>query len=269
MSSMLAELSDMAVATTSGGDGPGLPQALAVGIPIAGALGVLGLRFVLYSQLEYITAAMLTQYVPREGRGAVVLQCGGGTRELYYYPKNCLQVTVVGEGVNKSLMEQAGMQAGVPTLARPQSPTRLDFAAPSSVDAVVVLKQVGPMSASQREGFLQEVLRVLKPNCPLIFIEKLRGGGSPLRGFLGGDSGALDVAVLEQLKQQSGVWSQVQWDTALEGQDPHAVGVAIKSETYRPSAAPRPSSSSSSSKPTEKVVKEKQPKPNKGFSKTP
>ena len=32
--------------------------------------------------------------------GPVVLQLGGGTRELYYYPKNTLQVTVVGDNVN-------------------------------------------------------------------------------------------------------------------------------------------------------------------------
>jgi hypothetical protein len=40
----------------------------AVVLPLAaGALGVAGLRFFLYSQLEYVTASMLTRYVPKGG----------------------------------------------------------------------------------------------------------------------------------------------------------------------------------------------------------
>jgi hypothetical protein len=76
---------------------------------------------------------MLTNWVPRAEPGAKVIQLGGGTRELYYYPKNALQVTIVGEGVNKSLLEQAGVQAAVPTLARAQPPWDLAFAPDASV----------------------------------------------------------------------------------------------------------------------------------------
>lgn len=36
-----------------------------------------------------------------------------------------------------------------------------------------------------------------------------------------------DAAVLEAVQSYAG-WDFVQWDTALEGTDPHAVGVAIK-----------------------------------------
>lgn len=35
------------------------------------------------------------------GRGATVIQLGGGTRELYYYPKDTMTVINVGENVNK------------------------------------------------------------------------------------------------------------------------------------------------------------------------
>ena len=51
-----------------------------------------GWFFYLYSQLEYITAAMLTRHVPRDGNGATVIQIGGGTKDIFYYPRNTLQV---------------------------------------------------------------------------------------------------------------------------------------------------------------------------------
>jgi hypothetical protein len=35
------------------------------------------------------------------GKGATVIQLGGGTRELYYYPKNTMTVINVGANVNK------------------------------------------------------------------------------------------------------------------------------------------------------------------------
>jgi hypothetical protein len=38
------------------------------------------------------------------GKGATVIQLGGGTRELYYYPKNTMTVINVGENVNKGKM---------------------------------------------------------------------------------------------------------------------------------------------------------------------
>lgn len=59
------------------------------------------MRFYLYSQLEVITAKMLSKYVPSGGTGARILQLGGGTRELYYYPKDVVLVTNVGEKVNE------------------------------------------------------------------------------------------------------------------------------------------------------------------------
>jgi len=43
------------------------------------------------------------------GKGATVIQLGGGTRELYYYPKNTMTVINVGENVNKGEMHNATM----------------------------------------------------------------------------------------------------------------------------------------------------------------
>ncbi|PNH04320.1 hypothetical protein TSOC_009521, partial [Tetrabaena socialis] len=148
----------------------GLLTTAAVAAPLLAAGGVAAWKVVNYGQLEYITASMLSNYVPKsEPR---VIQLRGGTRELYYYPKSVVQVTVVGEGLNKSLLEQAGMQAAIPTVAKPQSPTNLGFAADGSVDAVVSLGALAGMSEAQRAAFAAEALRVLKPGCPIIFMER-------------------------------------------------------------------------------------------------
>lgn len=47
-------------------------------------------RFWAYSQLEVITARMIGNFVPPNAR--IVLQLGGTTRDLYYYPKGTKQV---------------------------------------------------------------------------------------------------------------------------------------------------------------------------------
>jgi hypothetical protein len=71
-------------------------------------LRVLAWRATLYGQLEYIKAALLSNWVPKGG--AVVLLSGGGTRDLYYMPKDTVKVTYVGEGLKKGLMENASIQ---------------------------------------------------------------------------------------------------------------------------------------------------------------
>eukprot|EP00877_Chromochloris_zofingiensis_P001523 jgi/Chrzof1/11371/Cz05g34110.t1 len=131
-------------------------------------------------------------------------------------------------------MEQAGMSAAVPTTVRQQSPTNLSFQDTDSVDAVVCLRTLGSMTQQQRAACLSEVLRVLKPGRPLIFVERIKEGGSPFRGLIGGEQGALDSNDLQRLQGLSG-FQYTQWDVALVGQDPHAVGVAVKSEDYEPS----------------------------------
>ncbi|KAG2485966.1 hypothetical protein HYH03_015292 [Edaphochlamys debaryana] len=206
----------------------------ALAVPLVAAGGVAAWKFATYSQLEFITAAMLTNQVPKNK--PTVIQLQGGTRELFYYPKSLLQVTVVGESMNKSLIEQAGLQAAIPTLCKPQSPTNLGFAADASVDAVVSLGALAGMGEAQRTAFAAEALRVLKPGCPIIFLEKIPGG-LPFR-FLGSSDKTISPSYLEGWKALSGQFELVTWDVALEGQDPHAVGVAVKAENARPLVVP-------------------------------
>ncbi|KXZ56099.1 hypothetical protein GPECTOR_2g981 [Gonium pectorale] len=243
--------------------------AAAAAVPLLAAGGVAAWKFANYGQLEYITASMLSNYVPKGDPRVIQLQ--GGTRELYYYPKSTVQVTVVGEGVNKGLLEQAGMQAAVPTVARQQSPANLGFAADGSVDALVSLGALAGMSDAQRAAFAAEALRVLKPGCPIVFIERVPGG-LPLR-FIGSSSRTLAPSYLEGWKARMDAFELVQWDVALEGADPHAVGVAVKAAAYRPQAP----GSSRAEKAAEKaererlekeVRKEKARLPKKGFEKT-
>ncbi|GAX85089.1 hypothetical protein CEUSTIGMA_g12509.t1 [Chlamydomonas eustigma] len=225
----------------------------AAALPLSGGLLYL---FYLYTQLEYITASMLSRHVPRTDKGANVIQVGGGSKELYYYPKNTMQVTIVGDGINKSLLEQAGMQASVPTLARPQSPSDLSFAATSSVDAVVCGRAASKMSQDTRRRFFTETARILKPGCPLIFIER--------------DS----RSILKYFKENEIQWEQVEYDMALEQvKYAHVVGVAVKSKLYVPPPSAIKSSDTISGQQTARIStsagkamsKEDRPK-NKGFA---
>ncbi|EFN53520.1 expressed protein [Chlorella variabilis] len=202
-------LADAAAAVTAATDG-GLPAwSLPAGLGLALA-GVAALRVSGYSQLEYITAAMLARHV-RSG-GARVLQLGGSTRDLYYYPQGTVQVTVGGADINAGLWEQGGIQAK----------KVLSSQAGSTADSIVLVNQMQQWGDMQQ--LLAQVYRVLKPGGTLIFIQRLRGG--PLQLLLVGSGGA-DPAAVEAVQQYGG-WDFVQWDATLEGTDPHAVGVAVK-----------------------------------------
>jgi len=52
--------------------------------------------------LEYVIAAMIGNHVP--SGGARVLQIGGGTRELYYYPQGTLQVSITQSSTKKGVI---------------------------------------------------------------------------------------------------------------------------------------------------------------------
>lgn len=155
------------------------------------------------------------------------------------------------------------MTAAVPTLVRQQPITDLRFQPPGSIDAVIALNVLSELEPQQLQQCLQEVSRVLKPGMPLVFIEPLAEGGSPLRGLIGvsgGSKGGLSASQLEAW-QQNPAFSYVQWDTALAGQDPRAVGVAVRSER-----AVSGRKDDDDDEPSARRRAKKQPKAAKGFS---
>jgi len=200
----------------------GIPSGAAAAAVILPLLGFAAYRTVTYGKLEYITAAMLTNHVPRGGNGAVVIQAGGGTRELYYYPKDTRQVTVVGVDINRSLLEQAGIQAQVPTKAYAQAPSDLGFAPPGSTDAVVSLGALGAMSERDALRFLDEAARVLRSGAKLVFVEKN------------------SERALRLLRSSANSWDDVEYDMATEVGDQHVVGVATRATGMVSRAARRP-----------------------------
>ncbi len=158
-------------------------------------------------------------------------------------------------------MEQAGVTAAVPTNVRQQPITDLRFQPDSSIDAVVALGVIAQLPPQQQQQCLQEISRVLKPGMPLVFVEPLAVGGSPLRGLVGVSAGGSGLTASQlEAWQQGGAFSYVQWDTALAGQDPHAVGVAVRSERRVSSAG------DDEDDPSTRQRRRKQPKAAKGFS---
>ncbi|KAL0021197.1 hypothetical protein WJX77_011659 [Trebouxia sp. C0004] len=189
-------------------------------------------RFTAYGRLQYITAAMLGRWIPKGG--ARVIQVGGGSRDLYYYPKDTVLVTVMSPKLKKGLMGQAAIQAGVPVDVRLETPTHLSFQGNSSVEAVVCLQSLHTLPDLPR--FLAETQRVLKPGAPFIFLQAVKADGlsSAAQLLLGGARKVLDLSALENIKEMSG-FESVEWDIALSGQNPHAIGVAVKAGSDRES----------------------------------
>jgi len=209
-------------------------------LPIA---GIAGWRFSLYSQLEVIRAKTVGNLVPSKAR--YVMQLGGTTKDLYYYPKTIGQVMVVGEDIQPLLFEQVGSSAGTPTLARKGSVAQLGFTPDASVDCVMSLNALGGLSEQQRQQAVREVIRVLKPGGFYVFIEPLTDEASPLRALISATdaSKAMAASQLEDLLDNTGL-DVKQVDVALAGQDPHAVGLARR--TTAPAGSARSSTSSGS-----------------------
>ena len=192
-------------------------------LPVGGALlllGGVGYLVYLYSQIEYITAAMIARHVPPQ---ASVIQIGGGTKELFYYPKTIEKVTVVGENVNKGLMEQGGIQAGCPTICKSTSPADMRFAPTNSIDALICIRAFGQLGSLTGEGFLLEAARVLKPGGKIVFIEQVSSG------------------IISGLSTKEKMFEQVAYDQFLEKVYPHVAGIAIKNKDWvQPSAGASP-----------------------------
>ncbi|KAL3162587.1 hypothetical protein ABBQ38_008636 [Trebouxia sp. C0009 RCD-2024] len=216
------------------------------------------LRFTSYGRLQYITAAMLGRWVPKGG--VRVIQIGGGTRDLYYYPKDTILVTAISPKLKKGLMGQAAIQAGIPVDVRQETPSSLSFQGNSSVEAVVCLQSLKLLPDLPR--FLAEAHRVLKPGSPFIFLQPVKGEGltGATQLLLGGAGNAIDEKDLNGMR--SAGFDSVEWDIALAAQNPHAVGVALKSGNQEdPSESMYAQRISQGSKPRRKTAKT-------GFGKT-
>ena len=192
---------------------------------LALALGLL--KVMSYSQLEVVRTAMLSRHV-RQGSGAVVLQLGGTTRDVYYYPTGTVKITVNEVGINKGLFQQAGMTVGIPVEA-----TSLDIVEclsrtpTASLDSVVSFEQFGNITdASQFAGILSEIARVLKPGGTFIFYQRLANGGLAQLGTRSPGS-SLNVGDMIASSVDS-LWDFCEYDVAAQGFDAHDVGVAIR-----------------------------------------
>ncbi|KAJ9510975.1 hypothetical protein QJQ45_027800 [Haematococcus lacustris] len=206
-------------------------------------------RFSLYSQLEVITARMLGAHVPPSS--ATVVQLHGSTRALFYYPKNTKQVIAVAPDLTPGELAigWAAMEGSMPQGKAKQPTTR--YLATGSVDAVTCLGALAGCQEDQQGRVLAEVVRVLRPGAPCVIIEPgsatqwamprplscdpecdvcaVSDGASPVRWLLSQIQGkALAAARLEELLGIAGL-EVVQVDVALEGADPHAVGLVRRS----------------------------------------
>lgn len=120
---------------------------------------------------------MLSRHV--KAGGARVLQLGGSTRDLFYYPQGTVQVTVAARDLSVSLWEQAGMQATVPVRAvKSESLMKTLSASPgSNYDSVVAFDQLEQGSNGDIKAVIEQIWRVLKPGGTFIFIQRVSNSG--------------------------------------------------------------------------------------------
>jgi hypothetical protein len=155
---------------------------------------------------------MLSRHV--KPGGARVLQVGGSTRDLYYYPKGTVSVTILlqKEGESAGLWEQAGLQAQVPVdIARKSEGIR-----EGSYDSVVAFNQLDSKKMNNNTPLIAKLKESLKPGGTFIFIQKLSDG--------------VEDSTIDELVD-SPSWDFCQWDSFLDGIDGHVAGVGIKSTT--------------------------------------
>ena len=204
-----------------------LTESLLPSLPFVAVLSTtLGLGLVkltAYSQLEVVRTAMLSRHV--KNGGATVLQLGGTTRDVYYYPSKTVKITVNEQGLNRGLFEQAGMTVGVPVEATNRTLEECLKSTPTaSLDSVVSFEQFSAVTdPSHLKRILKEIARVLKPGGTFVFYERLQNGGP---GQLFGAKGCgLPVG---DIVSGAEYWDFCEYDVAAGGLDGHDVGVAIK-----------------------------------------
>ena len=203
-------------------------------VPGAAGVGIwiIVLKIIAYSQLEVVRTKMLGRYVARNK--SRVLQLGGTTRDLFYYPKGVIQVIVNAPNVTSSLYEQAGIQSGIPVSANCENTVEfLSSQERNMFDCVVCFDQFdNSMEESQIKNMVNMIHRVLKPGGSFVFYQRTKEGNSLFGGLtqtLGGKP-SLDRDI-GNLIARNNPWDFCEWDTASPSVDPHQVGVCIKSQS--------------------------------------
>lgn len=188
-------------------EGPMLAAAIAVPV-----VGLLALRISVYFRLQYITAAMIGNNVPKGESRVAELGIGTG-KNLYYYPEGTILVYGVDEKAKQGLLEKTAIAAGVPVKVINAAPPNTGLPS-ASVDAVVSTGALG--ISNDRRGCVKESLRILKPGKPLIFVESLTGAAADIPEVVRNEGGFKAVQIDEE-------WEKSLWA-------PHAVGVALKED---------------------------------------
>uniref|UniRef100_A0A7I4F4B3 Methyltransferase type 11 domain-containing protein n=1 Tax=Physcomitrium patens TaxID=3218 RepID=A0A7I4F4B3_PHYPA len=129
-----------------------------LGSLVTGALSFGVFRTVVYFRMQLIIAHMLALHVPKGGARVVDFSVGEG-RNLYYYPKDTVQVVGVNPNPKVPMLEAQAAYAKVPIRILPDV-SRLPA---NSMDAVVSVQGMEDMSDEQVETVLRDAVRVLKP----------------------------------------------------------------------------------------------------------
>ncbi|GBG82295.1 hypothetical protein CBR_g34579 [Chara braunii] len=198
-----------------------------------GGISFVLLRLFVYFRMQYVTAAMLARHVPRGGARVLDLNVAGG-KNLYYLPKDVVQVIAVNPKASRQLLDNQAVQAGVPIVFEDMTASGALDLPSNSVDAVVSIYAL--CSTPDVQNILKEAVRVLKPGKPIIFVENVAASG----GIVLAAQRALEAAhnltgwgvhtvrnTLQEIKTVEELGT-VESDMVAEFQDPHVVGIGIK-----------------------------------------
>eukprot|EP00850_Spirogloea_muscicola_P001818 SM000007S20778 [mRNA] locus=s7:165211:166723:- [translate_table: standard] len=183
---------------------------------------------------------MLGRHVPRGGARVLDLNVDGG-KNLFYYPKDTVQVLAVNPRTGAQLLENQAASAGIPVETINRSPEALGLPR-NSLDAAVSVHFLQSLPREKLPAVLKEIHHVLKPGKPFIFLES--SGGSK-HAKLEDLIKASERAITNN-SRAAGHFERVEVDHILEFPDPHLVGVAFKPSSSSEVSAPKEVAASSS-----------------------
>ena len=158
---------------------------------------------------------------------AKVLQLGGTTRDIFYYPKRTMQVVVISDAEPKGIWENAGIQSSIPVIFADSSIE--NFVALSNENSFDSLVLFQPFANLSNPKYIMNCFwKILKPGGCLIFIQKFGGIGAPQLAANGKSSNSSIIDFLQESR-----WDFIQWDTALPYLEPHIVGICIKPLNFK------------------------------------